>query len=278
MRKNSKLHNFINTAFFTINDELHYRSFYVLTLISVLFVFMLRGCFSSDMFVNGERVDSLTVGWHASIFAFHAISAAGVLIAVLLSMRLFRRDRENGMAAAILSKPVSRVQYLLGKTAGIFLLSYGLTFILHLTVYLIMLLNTGGKIVWFLPASLIVSLNILFAVAAVSLFTLFMSDVIAAILGLGIAAGSFVIDSFHVLSNSRMIRSVMGSSSTEQAGESIWAILWPKLTALQYYATSLIQDTGFKSPGPLHPAVNIAIYSVLCYALLIWRFNREEIQ
>ena len=110
MRKNSKLHNFLNTALFTINDELHYRSFYVLTLISVLFVFMLRGCFSSDMFVNGERVDSLTVGWHASIFAFHAISAAGVLIAVLLSMRLFRRDRENGMAAAILSKPVSRVQ------------------------------------------------------------------------------------------------------------------------------------------------------------------------
>ena len=120
MRTGQKLRNLIHTALFTINDELHYRSFYILTIISVLFVIMLRGCFSSDMFVNGQRVDSVTMGWHASLWAFHLISAAGVLIAVLLSMRVFRRDRENGMAVSVLSKPVSRIQYVSGKITGIF--------------------------------------------------------------------------------------------------------------------------------------------------------------
>jgi len=275
MRTGQKLRNLLHTALFTVTDELHYRSFYILTIISVLFVFMLRGCFSSDMFVNWQRVDSVTMGWHASLWAFHLISAAGVLIAVLLSMRVFRRDRENGMAVSVLSKPVSRIQYVSGKIAGIFLLSYGFTFILHFSVYLIMLFNTGGHITWFLPASMIVALNIFFAVVSVSFFTFLMPDVIAALLGIGIAVISFAMDSFYALAQSQAARSIIGMQ--EEIKTSLWVKLWPKLTALQYYATSLIQDTVFRSSSPVHPALNVALYSAIFYLFLVWRFDREEI-
>ena len=137
--------NFLRITAFTVSDELHYRSFYILAIVSVFFVFMLRGCFTSDVLVNGQRIDAATVGWHTSVAAFHIIAAAGVLVGTLLAMRTFRRDRENGMTTAIMSKPVGRLQYVAGKTAGVWLLSYGLTFILHLAVYILMIIKFIGR-------------------------------------------------------------------------------------------------------------------------------------
>ena len=89
----------------TVSDELHHKSVYILSGLAVLFVLMLRGCFDNDVVVNGVRLDGATVGWNASLIAFHLIAAAGIIIGILLAMRVLRRDRENGTAAAILSKP-----------------------------------------------------------------------------------------------------------------------------------------------------------------------------
>ena len=272
------MRNFLRVTAFTISDELHYRSFYVLAIISVLFILMLRGCFNSDMMVNGQRIDAATVGWHTSIAAFHLIAAAGVLVGTLLAMRTFRRDHENGMTSTIMSKPVSRIQYIAGKTAGVWVLSYGLTFILHLVVYILMILNTGGRIEWYLPASLLISLNILFAVTAVSLFSLIMPDVIAALLGIVIGFVSFISDSLYAATQTTVVQSMMQQIQHGAGEVSMWRIIWPKLTGLQYFATSLIQNTGYHSLGPLHPAINVVIYCVLAFALLAWRFEREEIK
>ena len=131
--------NFLTVTRFTIFDELHNKSFYVLTAVAVPFVLLLRGCFHSNMVVNGQEVNATTIGYNASVVAFNIIASAGVLIAVLLAMRVFKRDVDDGMAIAILSKPVKRIDYVSGKIAGVWILSYGLTLILHITVYIIML-------------------------------------------------------------------------------------------------------------------------------------------
>ncbi len=269
------IRNFLTISRFTIQDELHNKSFYVLTAVSMLFVFLIKGCFNSNIVVNGQHVDPTTVGYNASIIAFNIIASAGVLMAVLLSMRVLKRDTENGMASMIFSKPVKRVEYITGKIAGIWILAYSLTLILHITVYLIMLFNTGGRIPFFIPASLITSVNILFAIIIVMFFSMVMPDFIAALTTIGIAVVSLGIDSFQAVSQNAAVQSLIGQQDTHIP---LWRILWPKLAALQFFATSIIKETDFQQIGPLNPIFNIVLYSVLFFCILFWKVSREELQ
>jgi ABC-type transport system involved in multi-copper enzyme maturation permease subunit len=262
--------NFLTVTRFTIFDELHNKSFYVLTGVAVLFVLLLRGCFHSNMTVNGQALNAATIGYNASIIAFNIIASAGVLIAVLLAMRVLRRDVDDGMAIAILSKPVKRIDYISGKIAGIWVLSYGLTLILHITVYIIMLVNTGGRIPFFIPASFVTSVNVLFSMS--------MPDVIAALSTLAVASVSLISDSFRAVSQNATVQSMMNH---QESSSSLWhyiSIAWPKLIALQFFSTSLIKETPYQSSGLMHPLLNVALYCVAIYFVLYWRFSKEELQ
>ncbi len=273
-----KIKNILRIAAFTLRDELHSRSFYLLAAISVLFVLMIRGCFNADMVVNDQKLDSLTIGWTASMVAFHFISAVGVLIGILMAMRVFHRDRDNGMVVAILSKPIKRIEYLIGKIAGVWILSYALVFLLHLTVYIIMIVKTGGRINWFIPASFLISINVLFSVISVLLFSLIMPDIIAALSAMAIAAVSYVSDSIFAASKTEAIKSLMEQIQHQELPVALWRIIWPKIAALQFFATSLIKDENFYVLGPLHPAFNVLIFSVVAFFLLYWRYSKEEIK
>ena len=265
------LKNFWITTRFTVQDELHNRSFYVLTGVAILFVLLLRGCFKSDMNVNGQTLNAATIGYYTSIVAFNIIAIAGILVAVLLSMRLLKRDRDDGMAAVILAKPVKRIEYMAGKIAGIWILSYSFTLILHLTVYIIMLMNTGGRIPFFIPASLVTSMNVLFAAVMVMLLSTILPDVIAALLTIGVGVVSIGTDSIAALSKN------MGIQTSQMSSGHILNVVWPKIAALQFYATTLIRETPFTSIGPVHPAVNVLLYCVVISVLLFWKFSKEEV-
>ncbi len=273
-----KIKNVCRIAAFTVRDELHSRSFFLLAAVSVLFVLMIRGCFNADMVVNDQKLDSLTIGWTASMAAFHAISAAGVLIGILLAMRVFHRDRDNGMVVAILSKPINRIEYITGKIAGVWTLSYALVFLLHLTVYLIMIFKTGGRINWFIPASFLISLNVLFSVISVLLFSLIMPDIIAALSAMAIAVVSYVSDSLFAVSKTELVKSLMEQVHQGELSVALWRIIWPKIAALQFFATSLIKDENFYVLGPIHPVFNILIFCVIAFFLLCWRYSKEEIR
>lgn len=277
--------NFLTVVRFTIQDELHNKSFYIFAALSMVFVFLLKGCFHSNFTANGQQVDPVKVGWYASIVAFNIISSGGVLIGILLAMRLFKRDKEYGMTSTILSKPVKRIEYAFGKVVGIWALAYGLTFVLHLIVYIIMLVNTGGRIPFFLPASLITSINVLFAVSAVMFLSMIMQDVVAALTTLVVCVVSLVSDSIYAVTQNTAVQSMMGN---QPAHVSLWRIVWPKLVAVQFFATSMIQkametssaESTSHAPmfGPIHPVLNIGIYCVVILALLYWRFSKEELQ
>lgn len=273
-----KIKNISRITTFTIRDELHSRSFYILAAISVFFVLMIRGCFNADMVVNNQKLDSVTVGWTASMAAFHIISAAGILIGILLSMRVFHKDRDNGMTVVILSKPIKRIEYICGKIAGVWLLSYGLIFLLHLTVYLIMLFKTGGRINWFIPASLLVSVNVLFSVISVLLFSLIMPDTIAALSAIAIALVSYISDSIYAASKTEVVKSFLEQINHQELSVALWRVVWPKIAALQYFATSLIKNENFYVLGPLHPVFNVLIFCAIAFILLYWKFLKEEIK
>ena len=246
----------------TIRDELAHKSFYLFAIICAAFIFALRGCFTSTMVVNGDKLSSATVGWQTSIAAFHIIGICGLLIAALLSMRSYRKDCENGSVVAILSKPLRRVEYILGKIFGLWIISYGFTFLLHFSVYILMILNTGGRISFFLPASLIVSINVLFVIVAVYLLSLIVSETVAVLAVIAISAVSFISDGLFTMTHT----------------ESLWRILWPKIGALQFFVVSFIKGESFNSNGSMNPLLNLGIYLIIITGLLLARFSKEEIR
>ena len=141
-----------------------------------------------------------------------------------------------------------------------------------------MLVNTGGRIPFFIPASFITSVNVLFAVVLVMLFSMIMPDVIAALSTLAVATVSLISDSFTAVSQNATVQSMMNH---QQSPSSLWhyvSIAWPKLIALQFFSTSLIKETPFQSSSLVHPLLNVALYCVAIYIVLYWRFSKEELQ
>lgn len=264
--------NYLTIVKFTISDELHNKSFYVMAGIGVLLVFMLRGCFNGNVQYNGQSVNALDIGYWASIVAFNLIAVAGMMISVLLSMRLLKRDREYGMATVILSKPVRRTEYMAGKISGIWLLSYGFTLLLHLCVYILMLVKTGGRIPFFIPASLTTSIGVLFAIVLVMFLSTVLPDVIAALITIGSGAVSIAIDSFTMISGKANIH-----FDTSMSAGTVIAIIWPKVAALLFFATSLIREQPFLTKIPVHPVINLLVLTVAAGVLLFWKFSKEEI-
>jgi ABC-type transport system involved in multi-copper enzyme maturation permease subunit len=262
----------------TLNDELHQKSMYLLTGLAILFVLLLRGCFDNEVVMNGQRLDGVTIGWHASLAAFHIIAGAGVFVAILLGMRVLQRDRSNGTTTALLSKPVSRLQYIVAKVIGVWLLAYGLTFVLHLTVYGIMLLKTGGRIGMFIPASLIIAINVFCIVTLVMLLSSVLPDIAAALCCAVVWLVGYVNDTMFVAAQNEVVKSMLHQMQAGGYPVALWRLFWPKLTAVQYFAVGLIKESEVIFPGPLHPLLNVALYAGVAFLLLLIRFSRSEIR
>lgn len=261
----------------TLNDELHHKSLYFLSLLALFFVLTLRGCFDNSVMVNGKELDGATIGYHASMAAFHIIAVAGIVVGILISMRVLRRDKTDGTMAVLLSRPVRRIEYLTGKIAGVWIIAYGMTFTLHLAVYLIMLMKSGGRIVFFMPASLIVSLNVLFIIVMVMLLSQYLPDIAAGLLAAGVVLTGYINDALLMVMSSNTglgIPGQMGQGSDNTVA--LWRILWPKMAALQFYAVSLIKDMPLNVQG-VHPALNVSVCLAVAFVLLWWSFSREEI-
>jgi ABC-type transport system involved in multi-copper enzyme maturation permease subunit len=268
------MRSFFSIVKFTAQDILRQKSFFVLLAIATGFVLLLRGCYKGSYTVNGQIVDKVTVGWHASIMAFHLVAAGGLIIAAVLSMGMFRRDREDGSAQYILSKPIGRSVYALGRAAGLAIVSCAFMFVLHLAIFIITLISAGGTMPGFLTASCVCFVNVLFMVLLVCFLSLFVPDFAAALLGLGVAVVSYVSDGVFALMQSSVVQTAVGSAS---AHVSAWRAAWPKVASLQYFSASLFDNSTFKAMGYVHPLVNMLCYIVIAGACIVVAFRTREI-
>jgi len=249
------------------------KSFYLLLAVAVAFVLLIRSCYQADYTVAGRPVDQMTLAWHASLIVFHVIAAAMFLMTALLSMGLFSRDREDGSMVMLLCRPVDRWQYVLGRIVGIWLLSTAFMLILHLTLFLIVLANTGMMIPGYLSASLLCAVNLLFATVLTCFLALFLPNIMAAAFTLGVVGISFLSDGTFQAMQSALLRHMV-------AGESqvaLWRILFPKVYMLQHYASTWITTSAFDGMPPIYVVANIVFYTGALAAAALWRFYRSEI-
>ncbi|MBN1613057.1 MAG: ABC transporter permease [Deltaproteobacteria bacterium] len=276
-----KAHNpILSILKYTLADEIQHKSFIVLFLICAAFVFLTRGCYNDNFVMNGQVLNAQAIGWFVSKASFHVIAAAVTLIAALLSMRIFRRDRDEGIQSCILAKPIARWQYVAAKTLGLWMLSLLFMLVLHSIILFITLLNTKTAIFSFLFASLLCSSNLLFVILAVLFLSLLLPEVIAFLCILGVSIVSYIGDGIYAASHSQMAQAMVHQPQGYEQSLTWWQVvyyLWPKLSAVQQWATALISGETFRWTGLVHPLVNVLLYCLLMAFLLFMRFEREDI-
>jgi ABC-type transport system involved in multi-copper enzyme maturation permease subunit len=280
MRAPKILSPIIKIAKYTLADEVQHKSFIVMFIMCALFVFLIRGCYKGNYVVNGQWLDAEAVAWKVSKVTFHIIATGVMFIAALLSMRVFKQDRDEGMLSCILSKPIDRWQYVTGKILGLWVLSVLFMFILHAIIFLIALMNTGAIIPEYLISSLPCSFNLLFVILAVLLLSLIMPDIAAFLCFMGIGIVSFLAEGIYSITHSHMMQVMtQQSSSYPDSGLAWWKIvyyLWPKLSGTQQWASSLIGNEAFHGFGPVHPLLNILFYCLILGSFLFWKFRNAD--
>jgi ABC-type transport system involved in multi-copper enzyme maturation permease subunit len=231
--------------------------------------------------VNGQSLDAGTIVRTLSKATFHVIGAVVMVIAALLSMRIFRRDRNEGMQSCILSKPIARWQYVMGKILGLWVLSALFMFILHSIVFLITSISLRVFMPEYLMASLLCSINLLFVVIAVLLLSLLMPDIVAFLCVLGVGIVGFVADGIAAASHSQIAQAMLQQSNVHPQSDITWwkvvYVLWPKLLGVQQLASSLIESESFHGFGPAYPLINVLLYCLILGVLLFKRFRNEDI-
>lgn len=266
---------------YTLIDEVQQRSFVVMFVFCALCVFLVRGCYQGNYMVNGQTLDADTIVRTLSKATFHVIGAGVMVIAALLSMRIFRRDRNEGMQSCILSKPIARWKYVMGKILGLWALSTLFMFILHSIVFLITSINLKVIMPGYLVASLICSINLLFVVIAVLLLSVLISDIVAFFSVLGVGVVGFVADGIAAASHSQIAQAMLQQSTGNPQPDLTWwkvvYLLWPKLLGVQQLASSLIESESSHGFGPIYPLINVLVYCLILGALLFKHFRNEDI-
>jgi ABC-type transport system involved in multi-copper enzyme maturation permease subunit len=265
-------------AKYSFADEARQKSMIVMFMISALFVFLLRECYKGDYMVNGQALSADAIAWTLSKVIFHVIAAGAMFIAALLTMRVFKRDREEGMLSCIMAKPIDRWQYVAGKILGLWALSVLFMFILHSIVFFIASLSMKTLVPAYLAASLLCSINLLFVVLTVFLLSLMLPDIAAFLCAVGIGLASLAANSIYSLSQSQMGQAMMQQSADHaSSGFTGWKAvyyLWPNLFGAQQSASSLIGNDG---GVPVYPLMNVLFYCLILGILLFLRFRNEEI-
>lgn len=269
----------IRIAKHTLTDEVRQRSFIVMFFICAIFIFLVRGCYHGDYMVNGQELEAGKVVMMVSKVTFHVIAFGVMFLAALLSMRLFRRDRDDGTQSSILSKPINRWQYVAGKILGLWVLLIIFMFILHGIVSVMTSINLKIVMPEYIIASLLCSFNLLFVVVAVLLLSLMMPDIVAFLCVMGIGILGSVADVIFAMSHSPIGQAMMQQSDS-QSSLTFWNVvyyLWPKLSGAQQFASSFINREGFQGLLSLYPLINVLIYVFILGVLLFWRFQKEDI-
>jgi ABC-type transport system involved in multi-copper enzyme maturation permease subunit len=260
---------------YTLRDQLRQKSVYVLLGLSIFFILMIRGCYNGEYAVNGRMADSYMVARNVSKIVFHLITAGMYLMAAMLSMKLFSRDREDGSMVLFLSRSVFRWQYVLGRVSGTFLLCLVFMFLLHLTISLTVWAKTGAIIPEYPAASLVISINLLFVIACVCLLSLFMPDFISALFTIGILLVGFISDGGYKILTSDLVRSA--APSMVDSNPAMWRILYPKVFMVQAYADAILSKNQFHNMGTIHPLLNISVFILLIIVVMLVSFHRKEI-
>ena len=141
-------------------------------------------------------IATLTVGEQAKIITdigLASVNLFGVLIAIFLGIGLVSKEIEKRTIYTVLSKPIGRSQFLLGKYGGLLLTLLINTLIMSVGLYLVLMLNKSrwGESMWdvdlrLTQAIFLIYLELMVLTAVALFFSTFTTSTLAAIFSLSI--------------------------------------------------------------------------------------------
>lgn len=276
----SKLKTLLHIIRHTIFDQVKQKSFMVIFIICGLFVLGIKNCYQGNYTINGQQVDGAMVALGVSKGMFNFVATVAMIIAALFSMRIIRREQDDGTQSTILSKPVSRYEYIIGKAAGLWIVTFLFMFALHAIIFAIGFIKTGAAMPGFLLASLLCSIDILFVVSFVMLLSLYLPDFACFLIVSALGLFSYIGDGIYSVSQSKMVQDAFTGNASHLPDISFWKIVYlalPKLSTVQFFASSFISNETFDYAGLIHPMINIVLYCAVSIGLLLVLFRKQDI-
>lgn len=151
-------------------------------------IFYLVGMFGFVMLASTAVLSPLTIGAQGKIMTDVGLAAMvvfGMLVVLLVGSNMVRKEVEKGTIVTILSKPVGRRQYLLGKFLGLNLTLVSMLGLMGVLFMLMLLMAPGSFSPAYLGAIYLTLLELVLINAVVVFFSTCVSAPLAAIFTLG---------------------------------------------------------------------------------------------
>jgi len=188
-------------ASFTLRETIRSKTMIIGLVVSFLYLAMVPILSSSSggSAVVGDMEMKTAAGRDFLSFALGGLNFIGMSMAIFTTLGAIYTEIEKGTILSIVTKPVHRWQVVFGKWVGHALLMGGYVFFMGLILWFTVSLGSGTIIWSFVPAIMLITLNV---VTMVSL-TLFLSTFLPVI-----ANAIFVFLLFIFTSNLRVIKAI----------------------------------------------------------------------
>jgi ABC-type transport system involved in multi-copper enzyme maturation permease subunit len=147
-------------------------------------IFYLVAVFGFVMLSSTAVLSPLSIGAQEKIMTdvgLAAMTIFGLLVVVFVGSNMVRKEMEKGTITTILSKPVGRRQYLLGKFLGLNLTLLSMLGIMGVMFMLMLFLAPGSFSLRFLNAFYLAFLELVLINAVVIFFSTCVSSILAAV-------------------------------------------------------------------------------------------------
>lgn len=151
-------------------------------------IFYLVAVFGFVMLASTAVLSPLTVGAQGKIMSdvgLAAMNLFGLLVVIFVGSGMVRKELDKGTILTILSKPVGRREYLLGKFLGLNLTLLSMLTIMGLLFLLMTFLAPGSFSLRFVPVFYLTFLELTIINAAAVFFSTCVSPILAAVFTIG---------------------------------------------------------------------------------------------
>jgi ABC-type transport system involved in multi-copper enzyme maturation permease subunit len=236
-------------------------------------IFYLVAVFGFVMLASTAVVSPLTIGAQGKIMSdvgLAAMSVFGLLVVVFVGSNMVRKELEKGTILTILSKPVSRRQYLWGKFLGLSLTQVSMIAVMGVLFLAMTFLAPGDFSLRYLPAIYMIFLEMILITAVVVLFSTCVSPVLAAVFTLGV----FIMG--HLSESIRDFGMMKGSAFQAKAAQVVYYLV-PNLEVFNVRG-AVVHGSSVGVDHLLMATVYGLTYSALLLILAGSIFARRELR
>lgn len=230
--------------------------------------------FALILIVFSMALGNITYGQPVKIikdFGLGAISLVGVLIAVFVGINSIYKEIESKTIYLILAKPVSRLNFLIGKYLGISLVLLCEVIFMTTSIFLLLKFVYGESLPWYMCyAILTIWIEIQLILAVALLFSTFSTPFLSGMFTLGVFAIGHLTNDFRML--------VEGSQNERiKALSSAVYYIFPNLENLNY-STQVVHALEIDMTLYFKSIAYGAVYSCLMLAIAVLIFSNRDIK